>query len=148
MATSIATQAAALLVTRTIGVTVEANATDDLWTIKVGRLVDKPDRLICLMDTPSLNPHPTNLLDFSRFQVIVRGPKDDYQAAYQKIKDIKDSILGQEPYDNADGRWDGVIGQGDINFLSYDDNDRPMFSASYQVFFEPVASATTNRVSL
>jgi hypothetical protein len=141
---SIASQAGELLVAAAVGA-----SSGTVWPIKTGRLLDTPDAQIALYDTPGINPNPKFLLDFPTFMVTVRGPKDDYEAAYNKIRAIRDVFLGMDPHNFGNGdRWDGVTGMGDINFLQWDDNSRPLFTANYRVIYEPASSVGSHRESL
>lgn len=118
------------------------------WEIKVGRLVDKPDKLIVMMDTPGQNPNPKWLLSYPFIQAIVRGPKDGYGAGWAKAKEVQDVLLGLEPQDVNGDRWSGVTGVGDISFVRYDDNNRPLFSVNFRLLLEPATSPLTNREPL
>jgi hypothetical protein len=131
---------------QTAAVGTQAAATG--WSIRIGRLFDEPDTQIAVYDTPSPNPDPKWLLEYPHFQIIVRGNKDDYGGAWQKARDCKDVLLGMFPQVVNSDRIDGIIGVGDINFLSYDTNNRPLFSANFQIFLEPAASALTQRLPL
>lgn len=115
------------------------------WSIGVGRRLQSPDTMIVVFDTPGENPNPKWLLDHPHFQVVIRGAKDAYGAAWAKAKDVKDVVLGMEPQTVNGDLWDGIIGQGDIFFLEYDDNNRPVFAANYKIFLEPATSALTKR---
>jgi hypothetical protein len=141
---SVASQAASILIAADVGY-----ATGNTWPIKLGRFVDEPDAQIRITDTPGSTPNPKFLLDFATFQVAVRGPKDDYEAGWTKMRAAKDALLGIDPINMVGGdRWDGITGIGDINFLTWDDNSRPIFVGNYRVILEPATNALTHRESL
>jgi hypothetical protein len=137
--------AAGLLVDAGLGT---SNATGVDWAIKVGRLTDSPDRCIAMFDTPGQSPNPRDLLDYVAIQALIRGPKDDYAAGWQKAKDVKDVLLGMFPRDVGDDHWDGVVGMGSTAFLRYDDNNRPLFSVNFRIFLEEAQSTLTHRTPL
>lgn len=119
------------------------------WPVKIGRFLAAPDAMVALYDSPGQNPNTKWLLDFAGIQAVIRGPKDDYDAAYLKGKAIKDVLLGKDPYVHTNGdRWDGVTPVGDLHFLKYDDNSRPLFSVNFRIILEPATNSLTSRTSL
>lgn len=118
------------------------------WPVKVGGLLEAPDAQVALFDTPGRSPNPKFLLDFPTAMAMIRGPKSDYAAGYAKAVQVKDALLGIDPYTHSDGRIDGVTLLSDVAFLRNDDNMRPLFSINLQLIFEPVTNALTLRDSL
>jgi hypothetical protein len=133
---------AALLISKNVA------SSSSSWPVKVGGLAEAPDAQISLYDTPGRSPNPKFLLDFPTAMVMVRGPKSDYAAGYLKAVQVKDALLGIDPYDHTDGRVDGITLLSDVSFLNNDDNGRPLFSINIQLIFEPVTNALTQRESL
>lgn len=125
-----------------------SGSADADWTVKIGRWVDTVDRMIVVFDSPGEAPDPKWLLDYPRFQVVVRGRPGEYDVAWQKAKDCKDVLVGMTPQDINGDRFDGILGVGDIAFLKYDEKERPLFSMNYRSFFEPAQSALTQRQPL
>ncbi len=128
-----------------VGVGVDGDAG---WAIKVGRAPTSPDTLISIYDTPGEAPNPKWLLSFPHFQVQVRGAIDDYAGAYQKAKDVQDVLLGMKSQAVNGDQWDGIVGVGDIAFLKFDENNRPLFAVNFKVFLEPATNALTQRQPL
>lgn len=142
--TSPAESAANVLITA--GIVAASGAS---WPIFLGRLMPTPDAQVAVSDTPGQNANPRWLLDYPTIGFIIRGPKDDYPAAVAKAKAIKDKLLGINPFDiSGVGRWDGVTALGDVNFLRYDENSRPLFSLNLRIILEPVAISGDNREAL
>ena len=131
-----------LLVTASVGT---HNATTG-WSIKVSKEEAKPDTQITVYDIGGASPNPKFLLDFPQVQVMVRGAENGYQALYTKAKDVKDALLGRDSTTINGDVISGIIMDGDLNFLGYDENKRPRFSLNFSLFFEPAAG--TNRISL
>lgn len=144
MATSPAKGVADILQTATLG----TQGADSGWSILVGRLLEVPNTIIAVYDTPGESPNPKWLLNEPHFQVMIRGGKDDYQGGYAKANDVRDVLLGMNPQTVNGDRWDGVLMLGDIVFLRYDENNRPLFSSNYKIFLEPAASVLTQRSPL
>lgn len=115
------------------------------WRVFVGRMVDDPDTIVTMMDTPGKNPNPKWLLNEPTIQALVRGGKDDYSGGWSKAKEVQDVLLGITPQVVNGDRWDGVLGMGDVTFLKYDEKNRPIFSVNFRMYVEPAASALTNR---
>ena len=139
-----AEQASAFLIAAGI-----AASSGNTWPIKLGRLLPDPDAQISITDTVGLTPNPKFRLDFPTIQILVRGPQFGYTEGWNKIAECRDVLLGMDPVTLSNGdRWDGVVALGDAGLISWDERNRPIFSANYRIFFEPVATSLTNRESL
>lgn len=131
-----------LLVAAEIG-TFESASPNPVWPIYISRMPDKPDNCIMLSDSGGLAPNPKWLLDFPDISVVVRGK--EYGEVYNKMKAIKDKLLGLPNQDLNGDHWDGIIQVGETGFIGYDAKERPMFSATFRLFFEPANVAGDNR---
>lgn len=129
-----------LLVAAGIGEFGNASAS---WPIYISKLPDAPDNCIMLSDSGGLAGNPKWLLDYPDISVVVRG--GDYAGAYNKMKAIKDKLLGLPNQDINGDHWDGIIQVGEFGFVGYDPKDRPMFSATFRLFLEPANVAGDNR---
>lgn len=118
------------------------------WPAFVGRLMTSPDAQVAVIDTPGQTPNPKYLLDFPTIQVMVRGAVDDYSGAWSKALAIKNKLLGTDPIVFTESRWDGVTMLGDVMFLRYDDNSRPLISLNFRIIREPVTTLGVARDSL
>ena len=142
---SVATQASALIGAATIA----GGSTG--WLLSVGRLLASGgDQNVALYDTPGQAPEVKYLVDYPTFQIIVRGAIDDYAGAFRKAKQCKDLFLGMDPYtfSPSGDRWDGVTMLGDLAFLKYDDNSRPLWTGNYRVIVERATSTLSSRSTL
>lgn len=142
---SVATQAAALIAAANIA------GGSSSWLLTVGRLVASGgDKNVAIYDTPGQPPEVKYLVDYPTFQVMVRGAIDDYAGAFRKAKEVKDLFLGMLPHDFSPSgdRWDGVTMLGDISFLQYDSNSRPLWTGNYRVIVERATSTLTSRTPL
>ena len=120
------------------------------WTFKFGKLPPEPDQLICLIDQGGPTSFPNLLVDYLGLQIIVRSVRamDGYLSSYLMIRKIRDIILGMDPHPVEFRELDGVTERGNIVPMGYDDQDRHMWSANFQLLVEPEANALTHRVSL
>lgn len=129
-------------------ITLGVGSNGGTWPIFVSQLTTAPDAQLAVYDTPGPPPNPKWLLDYPTVMIHVRGDIDGYDAAIAKAKDIKDALLGTDPIVIDGDRWDSVTMNGDINFLAYDDNKRPLISMNLGLIIEPATSALTNREAL
>jgi hypothetical protein len=135
-----------ILVAQSLGV---AAATTG-WAIRISKMSSSPATQIMIADTGGMNVNPAWLYEEKTLQVLVRGAPDGYEAAWQKAKDIKDALVGIDPHDRDGDRWDGITMLGDLAFLQYDEQDRPIFTMNFRLLLEPSAanSPLTHRESL
>ena len=119
------------------------------WAIYISREPSTAlDQAITIFDTGGEPPNPKWLLDFPTVMVRIRGARGKYKAAWQKAKDVKDSLLAVGPQVINGDQWDGINIAGDINAISYDENDRPLFTINFRLIVEPATSALSNRAPL
>lgn len=119
------------------------------WRLCVGLMVDTPHQQIGFYDAPGQVPDPKWLLDYPAVQVIVRGQPQGYQAAFQKMRDVYDVLLGADPRVNANGdSIDAITVLAPPSLTGYDKQQRPEISGNFRLIVRPVASAFTNREPL
>lgn len=118
------------------------------WTLRYGKMVSTPNRVVVLTDSGGQSPNPRWKIDYPTFQARVRGGNGEYAEAYDKAKEVRNKLLGIDSQDLAGGdRLVSIICVGDIGFMGYDENDRPEFSVNFRAIIEPV-TAEPNRESL
>lgn len=118
------------------------------WTITIGKLVASPDRAVSVLGTGGIESNPKFLLDYPTVMVMVRGGEQDYIESRAKIQLVKDSLLGIASHDRGGDRWVQINMIGDINPLGYDEKNRPIFSANFQLIILPAESEQSNRIPL
>lgn len=124
-----------------------ANPTD--WNVWIGSQPISKDRAISIYDASALAPNPKWLLDYPAVQVKCRGSENDYEAAYNKLSEVKDLLLGVPSYTANNGdRIVMIVGIGDIAFVGRDANRRPEFVTNYRVTIQPAVTPNTHRESL
>lgn len=127
-----------------------SNSTAD-WAVWVGLRPDSTgvsDKAISLFTFPGPAPNPKWNLDTVACQVSVRGGKYEYSTASQKIQDIKDTLLGVSSQTVNGTRYVGITCPNDIGFLTYDENQRPIFRLDVTSWREPSNSTSSNRQDL
>lgn len=116
------------------------------WGIYISKEPTTPDTVITIYDTGGRPSNPKWLLDYPNVQVRVRGSKGGYQAAYIKMKAVKDALLGLPSQTVGGDQWVAVNEIGGIILLHYDENDRPILVSNYELIIEPAAG--THRTAL
>lgn len=116
---------------------VGTKGTSSGWSIYIGREPDAvgsvPHTVITIYDTGGNDANPKNILDYPSFQCRVRGAVGDYQAAYLKQLEIKDTLLGKSIFTINTTQYTGIWQVGDIIFVDYDDNNRPIITSNWRV---------------
>ncbi len=118
------------------------------WTLRVGNLIDIPDRQVVMYDTGGESPNPAWLVDFYTFQAIIRTSPNAYGEGWTKAKEVKDKLLGMNSQTISGDIWVSVICKGDIGFIGYDDKDRAQFSINFRAIIEPATNSITSREAL
>lgn len=138
-----------------IHLTTDPNKVGDLlsaantgWRVGVGMLPDTPDTAIIVNMTGGVDPFPHLLLNQPSVQVMIRGTKNGYQAAYAKARAVVAKLLGMATTVLQGDTYRSCIQIGDIGTLGFDENKRPLFSANFRFIVEPVAETGETRVSI
>lgn len=121
------------------------------WGIHISKMPASPPspaRVIAIFDTGGAAPWPHVLLDFPTVQVRVRGGVSDYSAAYDKAKNVKDSLLNLPSATIGGDKWERITQLADIAFVGRDEGDLPEFNLNFRVIVKPSTNALTNRAVL
>lgn len=118
------------------------------WAIFIGKLPQKPETAIAIVNTGGETSNPKYLLDYPSVQVLLRGAKNGYQTAYSKALAIKNALLGLPSQTINSDWWVQVNMIGEIASLGFDENDCPMFSVNFSLIIEPASSVGMNRTPL
>lgn len=132
-----------LLVAASIG----AFAATTGWNISVGKLPDIPDQSVACVDTGGLSPFPSIALNFPSVQVLVRGKPGDYVGAHDKGRAAIDAVLGKGVTTVGGDEWQGITEIGDLAFIGYDEKNRPIFSANFQIHVEPATTGLRQAIA-
>jgi hypothetical protein len=129
-----------LLENATVGVFGDASAE---WPIWIGRMPEAPDNAIYIADTGGVSSEAKWLLDYPTITIIIRA--QDYQAGYEKTKEIKDVLHSLPSQDLNGDRWVSCLIIGDINYVGMSDRDRPSFTLNFRLIIEPANVSIDNR---
>jgi len=116
------------------------------WGIYISREPETPDTVVTIYDTGGDPPSPKFLLDFPTVQVRIRGARQDYKNAFVKAQSVKDALLGVGQTTVNGTLYVGITQIGDINFIAYDDSERPIFTTNWQIIREPTTG--THRTTI
>ena len=118
------------------------------WGIYIAREPPAPDTTITIYNTGGADPNPAWLLDFPTVQVRVRGARLGYQAAFAKVVEVKDFLLGRASGLVGTDQLDAVNQSSDILDLGFDDSNRPVIVVNFRLIVEPAQSVNTNRAPI
>lgn len=113
------------------GIGVFASESPNVWAIRISRMKDKPNKMICVYDTSGFPPEPGLDINYPGIQVVIRGEPDGYRDAWTKCARVRDSLLGRPSETRNGDIWASVTMTSDIVFTGYDDNERPTFSMNF-----------------
>ena len=131
-----------ILVTEGIGVFAATSG----WGIFISKEPLVPDTTITVYDTGGISANPAYLLDFPTIQVRIRGNTGEYLEAYQKIRQVKDTLLGISSQVLNGDTLRSITCLGDIFSLGYDENSRPLLTLNFSLIMEPQTTSETHRV--
>lgn len=109
------------------------------WGIYISREPDSPHTCVTVYDVGGLTPDPKWRLDYPSVQVRVRGAPNGYIDASTKAQAVKDALLGITPQTINTDNIRGIVAIGDIAFLSYDEQRRPIFTQNWRFTVQPAA---------
>lgn len=116
------------------------------WSLSVSFEPNTPDTSVAIYDIGGLQPDAKWLIDWPQIQVRVRGGVNGYASAWAKAQQIKDALLGLAQVSIGGTLYVGIMIFGDINFIMYDEPNRPILTINFQIIREP--SDETNRKSI
>ena len=99
--------------------------------IFIGKQPDANDTSIVITNTGGEAPNPKFLLDFPSVQVMVRGAKGGYQAAFAKAVAVQDALLGVSGCHIEKARLSLSQGRPESAYAYYD-SARVQFEAQYE----------------
>jgi hypothetical protein len=118
------------------------------WGVYIGALPALPDTVIVVNRTGGRPPYPHLLLNEPSVQVTVRGAKNGYVDAGNKIQAIVNRLLGMTTQVLQGDTYRSCNQIGDVAYLGQDDNTRPILVANFWFIVEPAAEAGGNRVAI
>lgn len=102
------------------------------WSIRVAKEPQTPDGTITLYDTSGESPDPDS--DYWRPSVQVRVRHNNYGTAYAKMEDIVNELTTDTLSFEINGtRYVGIYQFGSPQFLAFDDNDRAILVANFNI---------------
>lgn len=102
------------------------------WTFAVGRLVPDPDMQVVLRHTGGRPGEVMVAIDYPSVQIICRGEPKGYDAAYQKLRAVREALVAI-PTSTDYPELTSCVTIGDIVDLGYDDKNRPQFAQNFQL---------------
>jgi len=98
----------------------------------IGQEPNSPDKCVTVYDRPGLPPEVIDVVyDKPGFMVRVRGEKNDYAGAYAIAQSIKTYLHKITDTTINSTRYIQILVTGDVNFVKYDTNNRPVFTLNF-----------------
>lgn len=106
------------------------------WSIRISREDGEPDQMITIYDTGGFESDPKNNIDQPTVQIRIRGNPQDYVNTRAKAMAIRALLHGPARQTVNGTVYVGIWLTGDIVFLRYDDNNRPIFTLNFRIVSE------------
>ena len=110
-------------------------------TLFIGLMPTSPDVCVALYEyagSPPMEVFVNNAatIEMPSVQVMTRAGRNDYPTARALMESVRDVLTGITDETISGVRFLRVNAISSINYLNTDDNDRPRFTLSLQVFME------------
>jgi hypothetical protein len=110
-------------------------------TLFIGLMPDQPDVCVALYEyagSPPMEVFVNNsaTIEMPSVQVMARAGRNDYPTGKALIESVRNVLTGITDETISGDRFLRVNAISAINYLNNDDNDRPRFTLSLQVFME------------
>jgi hypothetical protein len=110
-------------------------------TLFIGLMPTSPDVCVALYEyagSPPMEVFVNNAatIEMPSVQVMTRAGRNDYPTAKALMESVRDVLTGITDETISGVRFLRVNAISSINYLNTDDNDRPRFTLSLQVFME------------
>jgi len=99
----------------------------------VSEMPTEPDQCVCIYDTGGYDPEADYTYEKPTIQIRVRGAKGDYLVAHELAQSIRDTLNGEHDYTINGARYIGIWTVGDILFVGYDNNHRPLLTVNFRL---------------
>ena len=97
----------------------------------ISEIPTDPDQCVCIYDTGGYDPEVNCTYEKPTIQVRVRG--GDYLVAHGLAQDIRDVLNGEYNCTINGARYIGIWAEGDILFVEYDNNHRPLLTVNFRL---------------
>lgn len=99
----------------------------------ISEMPTNPDQCVCIYDTGGEPPEPDYNYERPTLQIRIRGVKGGYLVAHELAQSIRDTLNGEHNYTVNDTRYIAIWAMGDILFIGYDDNHRPLLTVNFRL---------------
>jgi hypothetical protein len=99
----------------------------------ISEMPPTPDQCVCVYDTGGFDPEAQYEYERPTVQVRVRGVAGTYLTTFALAQNCLDALHGTANYTINSARYIGIWAQGDILFVGYDNNGRPMLTFNVRI---------------
>ena len=104
------------------------------WSINISREPSKPDQTVTLYDSGGDTPEPDANATRPAIQLRVRAR--DYLSAYDQAFAVRNALITPKSIMINGRLYVGIWATDDISLLRYDDNNRAILVANFDIFRE------------
>lgn len=91
------------------------------------------DKIVTVFDTGGLEPATYVTLLSPNIQVRIRGERGEFEEGYALAELVRDTLHAVSNTTVEGTRYIHIIASTDINFLGYDDNNRPVWTVNFRI---------------
>lgn len=91
------------------------------------------DKVVTVFDTGGLEPATYTTLLSPNIMVRIRGNAGEYVEGEALAQVVRDTLHGVKNTTVGGTRYIQIIASTDVNFLGYDDNNRPMWTVNFRI---------------
>jgi hypothetical protein len=99
----------------------------------IGEIPPEPNECVVVFDTGGSPSEPHYTYERPTVQIRVRGERGGYVVAYDLINAVRNTLNGQSNVSVNTSRYVGIWQQGDVSFVAWDDNQRPLFTVNFRL---------------
>jgi hypothetical protein len=91
------------------------------------------DKVVTVFDTGGLEPATYATLLSPNIQVRIRGDAGEFTESFTLAETVRNTLHGVKNTTVGGTRYISIIASTEINFLGYDDNNRPLWSINFRI---------------
>jgi len=99
----------------------------------ISEMPTSPDDCVCIYDTGGDPPEADYTYERPTIQVRIRGARGRYRDAHNFAQAIRDTLNGEHNYMINQTRYLAIWTVGDVLFVGYDDNHRPLLTINFRL---------------
>lgn len=91
------------------------------------------DKIVTVLDTPGLDPATYTTLLAPNAQVRIRGNAGEFDDSFTLAETVRNTLHAVKNTTVGGTRYIHIIATSDLNWLGYDDNNRPLWTINFRI---------------